>query len=56
MSKPIQHFGMEMQLKMNTISGMQSKINNTASTLVITTQNVCKILSCLSIITVNKVV
>jgi hypothetical protein len=42
MYTPIQHFEMEIQLKMNKISGLQSKTNNTASTLVIQTQNVYK--------------
>jgi hypothetical protein len=32
----------EMQLKKNIVSGMKSKTNNTASTLVIPTQNVYK--------------
>jgi hypothetical protein len=49
----IEHFDMEMQLTMNTISGMQSKTNNTASTLVIPTQNIYKGVLYLSIINVT---
>jgi hypothetical protein len=50
---PIQHFEMEMHWKMSTISGMPSKTNNTASTLVKPTKNVYKFILYLSIITVN---
>jgi hypothetical protein len=53
MYTPMQHFEMEMQLKINTISGMTSKTNNTASTLVKPTKNVYKVILCLSIISVK---
>jgi hypothetical protein len=56
MYTPIQHFEKEMQLKMNTISGMPSKTDNTASTLVKPTKNVSKVILYLSIITVKTYV
>jgi hypothetical protein len=38
MNTPLQHFEIQIQMKMSTIPGMPSKTNNTASTVVTPTK------------------